>query len=66
MKLYLRDKGEVFFSLLSMLVVICLMIFFLGDMNVETIVDNLKEIPNQDASEDKKNAELKETWHIGR
>ena len=36
---YVKDKGDVFFSLLSMLVVLLLMYFFLGDMNVEYITD---------------------------
>lgn len=30
MLIYLRDKGAVFFSFLSMLVIICLMVFFSG------------------------------------
>ena len=38
LKLYLRDKGAVFFSLLSMLIVIGLMVFFLGDMSVNSII----------------------------
>lgn len=36
-KIYIRDRGAVFFSFLSALVVICLMVFFLGDMNVDDI-----------------------------
>lgn len=58
LKLYFRDKGAVFFSLLSMLIVICLMMFFLGDMNVESIVDVLADIPGRNAAEDEKNAKL--------
>lgn len=57
LKIYLRDKGAVFFSLLSMLIVIVLMVFFLGDMNVENITDMLSGIPGRDAVEDKENAE---------
>lgn len=57
-KLYLRDKGAVFFSLLSMIIVIGLMLFFLGDMNIENITQMLGELPNRDSEADKKNAEL--------
>ena len=58
MKIYLRDRGAVFFSLLSTFIVIGLMVFFLGDMNIEGILGILEEIPGRDATEDKKNAEL--------
>ena len=37
LKQYLRDKGAIFFSLLSMFIVIVLMFFFLGDANVDSI-----------------------------
>lgn len=57
-KVYLRDKGAVFFSLLSTLIVICLMMFFLGDMNIESITNLLAQFPGRDAAADKKNAEL--------
>lgn len=36
-KIYIRDKGAVFFSFLSAIIVICLMVFFLGDMNIDDI-----------------------------
>jgi len=36
---YIKDKSAVFFSLLSMLVVLLLMYFFLGNMNVDYITD---------------------------
>ena len=58
LKLYLRDKGAVFFSLLSMLIVIGLMVFFLGDMSVGSIKDALGAMPGRDAEADAKNAEL--------
>lgn len=58
LKNYFRSKGAIFFSLLSMLVVICLMVFFLGDMNVESIVDILDQFPGRDKIADEKNAEL--------
>lgn len=58
LKIYFRDKGAVFFSLLSMLIVICLMVFFLGNMNIESITRILGEFGNRDAAADEKNAEL--------
>lgn len=39
LRLYFRDRGMVFFSLLTMLIVIVLMLFFLGDMSVRGIED---------------------------
>ena len=58
LKNYFRSKGAIFFSLLSMLIVICLMVFFLGDMNVESIVEILDQFPGRDRMADEKNAEL--------
>lgn len=40
-KIFMRDKTAVFFSLLSMLITLALMVVFLGDMNSDTIVDLL-------------------------
>ena len=40
---FLRDRGAVFFSLLSMLIVLMLMGVFLGNMNEENVVNLLKE-----------------------
>lgn len=40
---FLRDRGAVFFSLLSMLIVLMLMGIFLGNMNEESIVELLNE-----------------------
>lgn len=57
-KIYLRDKGAVFFSLLSMLIVLGLMLFFLGDMNTENLTSILKELPDRNAETDKKNVDL--------
>ncbi len=57
-RIYLRDKGAVFFSLLSMLIVILLMVFFLGDMNISAITDMLSQFPDRNAEQDEKNAEL--------
>lgn len=58
LKTYFRDRGAVFFSLLSMLIVICLMMFFLGDMNIEDTIRLFRDFPGRDAAADKKNAEL--------
>jgi len=58
LKLYLRDKGSVFFSLMSMLIVIGLMVLFLGDIQKENILYLLEEFPGRDAAADEKNAGL--------
>lgn len=58
MKIYLRDRGAVFFSLLSTVIVIGLMVFFLGDMNIEGILGILEEFPDRDAIQDEQNAKL--------
>lgn len=56
--LYFRDRGAVFFSLLSMLIIIALMLFFLGDMHINSIVEMLSKLPEHDTTDDKKNAEI--------
>lgn len=58
LKNYFRDKGTVFFSLLSMMIVILLMLFFLGDMYVQNTVDILGAFPGRDTEIDRENAEL--------
>ena len=58
LKSYFRDRGSVFFSLLSMLIVILLMVFFLGDMYIENTVNILSDFPGRDEVADRKNAEL--------
>ncbi len=57
-RVYLRDKGAVFFSLLSMLIVIGLMLFFLGDMYIEETADTLSILPGRDSAADKENATI--------
>ena len=52
MGLYFRDFSAVFFSLLSMLIVIFLMVFFLGDVTGSAILDILKLIPGRGGEED--------------
>ena len=58
LKQYLRDKGAIFFSLLSMFIVILLMFFFLGDSNTNSITDLLSQFPGRDPAKDKENAAL--------
>ena len=58
LKQYLRDKGAIFFSLLSMFIVIVLMFFFLGDANIDGITSLLAQFPGRDTERDRKNAEL--------
>lgn len=55
---YLRDRGAIFFSLLSMFIVILLMFFFLGDANSSAITQLLAQFPGRDAIKDKENADL--------
>ena len=55
--LYLRDRVSVFFSILSMLIVLALMVIFLGNMNIENVVDALAESGSlRDTATDEKNA----------
>ena len=58
LKQYLRDKGAIFFSLLSMFIVILLMFFFLGDTAADGITNILAQFPGRDAARDKENANL--------
>lgn len=58
MKIFLRDRGAVFFSLLSMLIVLALMLLFLGSMNSDTIVGLLETYGGvRDAEADRVNAD---------
>lgn len=43
LRVYYRDKGTVFFSLLACIIVIVLMVMFLGDMNVNSVTNLLTE-----------------------
>lgn len=58
LRLYLRDRGAVCFSLLSMLIIIILMALFLGDQQVEAITELLGKFPGRNAAEDRKHAQL--------
>lgn len=57
-RVYIRDKGAVFFSLMTMLIVLALMLFFLGDMNVEALTECFENLPSRDAAADAANAKL--------
>lgn len=63
---FLRDRGAVFFSLLTMLIVLMLMGIFLGNMNEESIVNLLKEYGGvRDALADEENAKhLVQYWTL--
>ena len=41
--IFLRDRSAVFFSMLSMFIVLALMVIFLGDMNSEGILSTMEE-----------------------
>ena len=58
LKLYWRYRAAIFFSLLSMLIVIALMVFFLGDMNIQSITELLALFPEHDTGSDIENARL--------
>lgn len=64
--LYLRDYAAVFFSLLSMLIVLALMVIFLGNMNSENVVEALAKLGGvRDAAADKANADyLIQMWTL--
>lgn len=64
--LYIRDRGAIFFSLLSMLITLMLMGIFLGNMNVESVTNLLKEYGGvRDLEADRENAKhLVEYWTL--
>ena len=51
-KIYLRDKGSLFFSFLSMIIVIGLMLFFLEDTIVDSVVSRFEGIPGRGGQDD--------------
>jgi len=63
---FVRDYSAVFFSVLSMLIVLGLMVIFLGDMNSEAVVNVLEEFGGvRDAAKDKANAKyLIQMWTL--
>lgn len=64
--LYIRDYVSVFFSILSMLIVLALMVIFLGNMNSENVVDALAELGGvRDTAADGRNASyLIQMWTL--
>ncbi len=66
MLVYMRDRSAVFFSLLSMLITLILMVVFLGEMNVESIVNLLGEFGGaRDVEADRENAlHLVQYWTL--
>ena len=58
LKRYFRDRGTVFFSLLTMLIVIALMLFFLGDMNIQSIVNTADEMHISNLDQVESNAKI--------
>lgn len=64
--LYIRDRGAIFFSLLSMLITLMLMGIFLGNMNVESVMNLLSEYGGvRDLEADRENAKhLVEYWTL--
>lgn len=63
---FLKDKGAVFFSLLAMIIVLILTGIFLGDMNIESVTDLLKQYGGvRDAAMDRENAKhLTQYWTL--
>ncbi len=57
LKIYFRDYSAVFFSFLSVIIVIVLMVFFLGNMAESAFLEPLKELPGRNPEEDLKAVE---------
>jgi len=64
---YSRDKSNIFFSLLSMLIIIGLMVVFLGKMNADGVLNLLKQHGGvRDALVDQKNVDhMVMLWTLG-
>jgi len=64
---YCRDKSNIFFSLLSMLIIIGLMVIFLGKMNADGVLNLLKQHGGvRDALVDQKNVDnMVMLWTLG-
>ena len=52
LKIYFRDYSAVFFSFLSVIIVIVLTVFFLGNVAENSILEPLKPVPGRNAAED--------------
>lgn len=66
MLVFMRDYGAVFFSVLSMLIILLLQVVFLGEMNVEGVLWALSEYGGvRDVAVDERNAEyLVNLWTL--
>lgn len=66
-KIFLRDRAAVFFSVLSMLIVLGLMVIFLGRMQSDGLVNILTETGGErDRTQDERNAAyLVQLWTLG-
>lgn len=51
-KIYIRDAGSIFFSFLSMLIVIGLMLLFLGDVTIDGVLKAVEQIPGRNYDND--------------
>lgn len=51
-KIYIRDAGSIFFSFLSMLIVIGLMLIFLGDVTIDGVMSAVNQIPGRNPEND--------------
>ena len=51
-KIYIRDAGSIFFSFLSMLIVIGLMLIFLGDVTIDGVMSVVNQIPGRNPEND--------------
>lgn len=55
-KIYIRDAGSIFFSFLSMLIVIGLMLLFLGDVTIDGVLKAVEQIPGRNYDNDMETA----------
>lgn len=51
-KIYIRDAGSIFFSFLSMLIVIGLMLIFLGDVTIDGVMSAVNQMPGRNFEND--------------
>ncbi|MDF2541290.1 MAG: type transporter [Herbinix sp.] len=62
---YTRDRANIFFSLLSVIIIIGLMVLFLGNMNIDNVVYMLQDFGERDSILDRENAKnLIMLWSI--
>ena len=64
--IYFRDKSAVFFSILSALILLAIMVVFLGESSSEGLLDALNQYGTGTAEENAKNASwLVQLWIMG-